>query len=538
MGKITAIILTLLVAAVMILGGCGSSTTTTNPTTTSPTPSQTSGPVSGGILKAVITSGPAMMSYRGQMGPSDATYMMPAVEFLVEPLVDEQGNRGWTPFLCESYKIDPDAKTFTFNLRDNVYFSDGSKMDADVVKWNFQQQIASGWLQDADKVVSIDTPDSKTVVIHFTVYSNQYEFNWGWTAIYSKAAWTQAAGTDDPTAQAGIDWAVSHVVGTGPFILKSYERDVKMVWEKNPNYWQTGKPYLDGLEWQIITEATTASALLQSGQIDLWYQGHSALDWEDLEPKGYTVQTFWPGLPQAIFPNTTNPDSKWQDIRLREAIEYALDKDSITQALGRGFYVASHQIAPSTEWGYVPGLPTREYNPEKAKSLLAEAGYANGCPITLLIQSVPSSVDAGEAIKGYLDKAGFVTTLDIADPGRFFGSVFGTGWDDTVQMFYGMDVNYLATYMSWFSTDPKSNLASFKRDDYQVNFDKNVVTIVDTARQRTATEDVMKHLYEQAAFIPLWWVPAATVSASYVHTNIYKHGFIRVDWENSWMAKH
>jgi len=546
--KLLLVILSILVIGVLILGSCGKSTETTAATTkpptttaatTTPTATQPSGPVSGGILKAVITAGPAMMCYRGQMGPADATYTMPAAEYLVEPYVDEQGNRGWIPFLCESYKIDPVAKTFTFDLRKGVFFTDGSEMTASVVKWNFQQDIDNGWLQDADKIVSIDTPNDSTVVIHFTEYSNQYEFNWGWTTIFSQAAWEANAGTDkSTTSQGGIDWAVNHIVGTGPFILQEYKRDVSMTWVKNPNYWQEGKPYLDGMEWQIITESTTASSLLQAGQIDLWYQGNSAQDWKDLAAKGFYVQNYWPGLPQMLLGNTVDPNSKWNDIRVREAMEYALDRPTITDALGLGFYKASSQIAPSTEWGYIPDLTTRGYDPEKAKQLLALAGYTDGCPVTLLIQNVPASVDAGEAIKQYMDAAGFVVTLDLADPGRFFGSVFGTGWEDLVQMFYGMDVNYLATYMSWFSTDPKSNLASYKRDDFQAAFDKKVVLIADTPGQKSAQDEVMRHMYEQATICPLWWFPATTVCAKYVHDEIYRHGFIRVDWENVWMDAH
>jgi len=580
MKRWSLVILSVLVLTALVLSGCGgektvttattqtsvvtttqtattavtttaTATTTTTKTTTQAATQAAQGPgtlatqlpagnpVSGGTIRAIITAGPAMMSYRGRMGPSDATYVMPAVEFLVEPYVDAQGNRGWIPFLCESYKIDPTGKAFTFNLRKGVKFHDGSTMNADVVKWNIQQQIDSGWFQDADKVTSIDTPDDSTVIIRFTEYSNQYEFNWGWTAIYSKQAWMTATGGDATTTnEKGIAWAVDHVVGTGPFVLKEYKRDVSMSWVKNPDYWQKGKPFLDGIEFKIITEATTSSALLQKGDVDLWYQGHSPMDWGDLKAKGYVVSTYWPGLPQAIFPNTVDPNSKWQDKRLREALEYALDREAMAKALGQGFYVASSQIAPNTEWGYIPGLPIREYNPQKAKDLLKEAGFANGCPITLLIQSVPINVDAGEAIKGYLDQAGFNTTLDIADPGRFFGSVFGTGWADTVQMVYGMDVNYLGTYMSWFSSDPKSNLASFKRSDKQLEFDKTVVKIFDPAEQRKATEEIMKSMYEDAAFTPLWWAPAGTVQAKYVHHEIYRHGFIRVDWENVWMDKH
>ena len=472
------------------------------------------------------------------MGPSDATYMMPAVEFLVEPYVDEQGNRGWIPFLCESYDIDPVGKAFTFNLRQGVKFHDGSIMDAEVVKWNIQQQIDSGWFQDADKVVSIETPNDYTVIINFTEYSNQYEFNWGWTAIYSKAAWEANAGTDkSTTSEQGIAWAVDHVVGTGPFVLKEYVRDVSMSWEKFDDYWQEGKPYLDGLEWQIITESTTASALLQSGDIDLWYQGHSAQDWAELAPKGYVIQTYWPGLPMALWGNTVDPESKWQDKRVREALEYAIDKGPIAEALGLGYYVAMEQIAPKTEWGYIPDLPIREYNPEKAKQLLADAGYEDGCPVTLLIQSVPASIDAGEYIKGYLDEAGFICELDLADTGRYFGSVFGAGWDDLLYMFYGMDVNYLATYMSWFSSDPKSNLASFERPPEQIAMDKEAVLIADTEGQIEMTERLCRYLYEEARVCPLWWTPAATVGYDYVHLEFYRHGFIRADWENVWMDK-
>jgi peptide/nickel transport system substrate-binding protein len=473
------------------------------------------------------------------MGPSDATYMMPAVEFLVEPFVDEEGTRGWIPFLCESYDIDPVGKTFTFYLRQGVKFHDGSTMDAEVVKWNIQQQIDSGWLQDADKVVSIETPDDYTVVINFTEYSNQYEFNWGWTAIYSKAAWEANAGADkSTTSEQGIAWAVDHVVGTGPFVLKEYVRDVSMSWEKFDDYWQKDKPYLDGIEWQIITESTTASALLQSGDIDLWYQGNSAQDWAELAPKGYVVKTYWPGLPMALWGNTVDPDSKWQDKRVREALEYAIDKGPIAEALGLGYYVAMEQIAPETEWGYIPDLPIREYDPEKAKQLLADAGYEDGCPVTLLVQSTPPNIDAGEYIKGYLDEAGFNCELDLADPGRYFGSVFGTGWDDLLYMFYGMDVNYLATYMSWFSSDPKSNLASFERTPEQIAMDKEAVLIPDTEGQIEMTEKLCRYLYEEARVCPLWWTPAATVSHDYVHLEFYRHGFIRADWENVWMDAH
>ncbi|MCR4394199.1 MAG: ABC transporter substrate-binding protein, partial [Dehalococcoidales bacterium] len=196
------------------------------------------------------------------------------------------------------------------------------------------------------------------------------------------------------------------------------------------------------------------------------------------------------------------------------------------------------QIAPSTEWGYIPDLPVRSYNPAKAKQLLAEAGYPNGVQVKMLIQNLPASIDAGQALKQYLDQAGFKTELDVADPGRYFASVFGTGWKDLAYMFYGMNNTNLEMYISWFSIDPKSNLASFGRTEYQQKRDKEVVLIADKAQQEAATADLMRHLYEEARLCPLWWVPATTVQYPYVHHEIYKHGFIRWDTENFWMDPH
>jgi peptide/nickel transport system substrate-binding protein len=537
--RVLLVPLAILLAISLMAIGCPSTPTTTPPTTPPPTtaPPTTpppTGPTHGGVLRAIVTAGPMMMSYPPQMGPSDATYVFPAVERLVDSAYTD-GVRHFEPFLCESYDIDPVAKTFTFNLRKGVKFHDGSEMTAEVVKWNFDLQKEGGWMQDADKVVSIEAVDDYTVVITFTEYSNQYEFNWGWTAIYSKAAWEAAAQGD---LQAGIDWAVDHVVGTGPFKLVEYKRDVSLTYEKFDDYWQEGKPYLDGIEFVIIPDSVTAKAMLEAGEVDMWMQGSSARDWAELEGKGFHVQNYWPGLPQMLMGNTVDPESKWQDKRVREAVEYALDKATIAEALGLGYYKPLPQVSPDTEWGYDPNKDVHEYNPEMARQLLADAGYTDGCPVTLLIENVPPSIDAGEAIKSYLDEAGFICDLDIADAGRFYGSVFGTGWDDLLMMFYGMDVNYLMTYMSWFSHDPKSNLASFERTPEQIEMDKEAVLIADPAEQEAMCGRLVDYLYEEARFCPLWWVPATWVAYPYVHTDYFQQGFIRWKMADIWMEAH
>lgn len=497
------------------------------------------GPQYGGVMRIIVTALPLMMAYPGLMSPGDHAYVFPAVERLIESGYDD-GVRYFEPFLCESYFIDTAAKTFTFHLRDGIRFSDGSEFNAEVVKWNFEMNVEGGWVQDADKIESIETPDGPdglTVVIHFTEYSNQIEFNWGWSVnMNSKAAW-EAAGT---TLEERIDWATDHVVGTGPFVLKEYQRDVKVVWEKNDDYWQEGRPYLDGLEYILIPDSVTASAMLQAGEVDMWAQGSAASDWEELEAKNFTVQNYWVGMPNMLMGNTVNPESKWQDKNLREALEYAIDKEAIAGALGLGYYKALDQIAPEGEWGYVPDLDVREYNPGIAKDLMAASGYSaeNPCEVTLLVQNVPASVDAGEAIESYLDAAFFDCELDLADFGRYYGSFFGFGWDDLIVGFYGMDVNNLATYMSWFSHDPKTNIASFERTPEQIEMDKAIVLIADPVEQEAALEDILSYLHEEARFCPLWWVPSTWVAQPYVHTDYFQQGFIRWRLYDAWMGEH
>jgi peptide/nickel transport system substrate-binding protein len=539
MKKLFIIPLAILLTVILLLPGCGEPTTPsttpagTTPAATTPpgtTPASTT-PVKGGTLRVISGSGPMSFSNLKTLGPGDEVAMAPATERLAD-ISYEGGEIHYEPVLCESYNMDLEKKTLTFNLRKGVKFHDGTEMTADVVVWNFEQNKEYGRLQEVDYIDSIEAIDKYTVVLRWNTFSNRYEDNWAWLAIRSKAAWDAAGG-----GEASEAWANTHVVGTGPFKLGEYQRDSHLTWVKFDDYWQPGKPYLDKIEITYVPDATIASLKMEAGEADMW-NGGTIRDQLNLVDKGLIRQSSWPGGGSLLIPNTADPDSKWRDLRLREALEYAIDKASIAKALGLGYSVPLTMVCNDTSWGFDPTYTPRNYDPEKAKALLAEAGYPNGLQVTLLITNNTASRDAGTAIANSLATAGITCTLDEADMGRFYGSLFGTGWEDLIMGFSGETSCFLSSYIDWFSSTPKTNMPSMWRSPEQIALEQGIEQIVSIEDQKAKSRELSRFLMDNAVVCPLWFAYSAYMVQPYVHTDYLDEGMIRWMTENVWMDPH
>jgi peptide/nickel transport system substrate-binding protein len=498
-------------------------------------------PQYGGILRVIGSQPPQMLSYVPMMGPGDRTAIFPGAEALVDTTRERQTASGIEPVLAE--KVDEDAKNLkiTFHIRKGIKFHDGSEFDAEVARWNIQQVVDAKALPYSKYFKGMKVVDKYTLVIELNEYSNQLVPSWGWwSAMYSKAAWEKASGGD---LAKGKEWARANFVGTGPFMLKEYKRDVHMIWTKNPNYWRKGRPYLDGFETRFIPDAVTASAMMQAKEADIWGPPGQApaKDQADLLKRGFKRQSNWPALGNAIYINTANPKSKWQDKRLREALEYAIDKEAMTKALGFGLWRPLKSLPPEGEWGYDPNYNPRPYNPAKAKELLAAAGYPNGLKAKLLVFFTPDARDTGTAIMQYLNAAGFQIELDIADPGRFMGTIYNTppGPDNDLHLWItGRDTNYLQTYMRWFSTEPFTDLSYIGHTPEQAEMDKQAQKLTDVKEQAAITRKLMRNITDNALIIPLFDPPAAAMMQPWVHSTEYEQGFVRWQTEEVWMEKH
>jgi peptide/nickel transport system substrate-binding protein len=488
-------------------------------------------PQYGGTLRTLRAHGPRVLGYLPEMGPRDEEAVFPGVERVME-VVAKDGKRVFVPFLAEEVLVGKDGKSITIKLRRGIRFHDGSEMDGEAVAWNYRLYKETKRLQYDRLVEGIEVADKYTVVLHITKYHNLLTQGLGWVPIYSKQSWDKAGGGNQEKSK---EWARTNCVGTGPFKLAEHKRDNYIKWVKNEDYWQKGKPYLDAIQTRFVPDAVTASAMMQAKEADVW-SDPPVKDQVDLEKKGLVRRTGSAFYPMQLIPATTDPASPWNDKRVREAAEYALDKPAIAKALGFGLYFPMTMVSPPGEWGYDQEYKGRTYDPTKARKLLAEAGYPNGLRIKLMVMEGPN-VQAATAIKRFLEDAGFQTDIDVADAGRFFGSAWKQGWKDLIFNNSAVDINYLVAFQRWWGHDPMSNLASFSRPPELMSISERSLTYEKEADQIAITKKAVRYIADEALVIPVYGIPGAYLTQPWVHTDFLQQGLARWCLFDTWMEK-
>lgn len=441
------IFLTILLLVSMIFAGCGGTTTTsstsssttstsvastsltstslTSNTVTSPAVTTTPAaatPKHGGTLKLIYDSAPSgSIGYPPEL-QGDATT---APQLCFESFLREDNQGNFTPWLAESYKLADDDSSITFHLRQGVTFHDGSSLNATVAKWNLENTIAA---KEEPFWSSVEVVDDYTIQINFSQWQNTMmgDFAGASTWMISETAFDKN----------GLDWVRQNPVGTGPFKFVSFVKDTSFTTVRYPNYW--GKdangnqlPYLDGVEFLFISDPQTQEATMESGEADMLVVKHGDKVESDLVSRGFTAKSAATDT-SAIFGDTANPDSPWSNLEVREAAEYAIDRDAIGK-MGYGYWKPAYQIPGSSDPTYDPNFSLgRPYDPDKAKQLLTEAGYPNGFTTTLV--ACPSSLDNDVvvAIQGYLAQVGIKADIQYPDLGKFIQDYWIGTWHNAI----------------------------------------------------------------------------------------------------------
>ena len=477
----------------------------------SPTASvtQEAKPQTGGIYKVMIRTNTNVFGYPPRMAGAARDYAPPFFDRLLS--VGDDGK--YKPGLALSWDISKDGKAITFKLRKGVTFHDGTPFNAQAVKFNIDNLIPPK-ATILSGITSIDVVDDYTVKLNLPSYNNLILHHFA----ANPATWMYSP---EAVQKNGADWATTHPVGTGPFMLKDYQPNVSLTLVKNPNYWQKGLPYLDGIEITTVIDPTTQMLTLKAGQSHAIYGVQSAAT--QLRADGYPLQT----APGSIF--MMNFDIKNSEIfskpQVRQAIEYAIDKEAICNGPGEGLYKPVYQIVSSDHPDYNPACPPRKYDPAMAKKLLAEAGYPNGFSFKIFSQDT-SWKDYLVAMQSYLDKVGIKMEINYVNSAAYnvirFGSKIEKG--DAV---FATSITSSNTLFS-LDTQWRSNTVTYKYVVIPAGIDKLIDEAKLSRDPATITKinrQILKIIYDDVTVVPLYLsLRIAALDKSVQNTGWYIYG--------------
>jgi peptide/nickel transport system substrate-binding protein len=403
------------------------------------------------------------------------------------------------PALAESYEISEDGTEYTFHLRDDVVFHNGEPFNADSVVLTWERAANadyeySYYFTNADSVEKIDdytvkvtTPEPDATFLRLMA---DY-----WAMIPPKYY-----------EEVGEEGFIEHPIGTGPFMFVEWVKGDHITMEANPNYWREGLPKVQNLIFRPIPESATRVAAIQTGEVDVVgrlssEEAQSLLGVPNVKVVRYPSTRIY----YIAFNNlTTGVDQPTEDPLVRQAMNYAVDVDAIIDALFDGFGQRAAGYVADGEMGYgiVEPFP---YDPDKARELLAEAGYPDGFEMDM---ACPAGAyiffeQVCEAVQGYLLDVGIETNLDIMESGQYWDleadkqlpPLFGDSWSSTLGEAYnrlkGALGGWDASYSSW--SDPVI-------DEYLADIEQ----AIDFEARKKLYEDLQVYMQENPPFIYLY----------------------------------
>jgi peptide/nickel transport system substrate-binding protein len=383
--------LTLALVLTLAVAGCGSSGTENAARSTG------SSKAEGGTLRWAINANASWDPVTSAAG-NEVRHLGLVYAALVQ--IDEKGQA--TPGLAASWQFEDKGRALVFKLKPDITFSDGAKLDATVVKRNLERaknQPGSVLTQLLDSVKSVDVVDPTTVRLDLSY------LDYGLPLVLGGKAGMQVS----PRALDGdIKQIPRKPVGAGPFKLTKFVPDGSSSLVKNPTYWDAKDIHLDGVELQYLNDPQAILAGLESGSLDLASSVGNQV--AAAKRAGLRVETF-PSLSAASIEINDALDP-YKDHRVAEAINYAIDRDSLIKTQNGGLGEPSFQAFPKGYVGYSEDAANLyPYDPAKAKALLAEAGHPNGLDIDITYFDAQGYKALTEQIQAQLAAVGIRSKL-------------------------------------------------------------------------------------------------------------------------------
>ena len=485
--------------------------------TATATATVTATPQYGGTLRIIWSTGPGP----GWGTPvaifgGEAAYGEPAMESLMEAKF--MGGE-YVYRLATSYDISDDGKTITFQLRRGVKFHDGTDFNAAAVKYNTDKWAAAG--RASSTYLGCDVVNDYSVKFNFAEALNVNLSSVAGVMIASPTYWEAHGDTD----------AAFHAVGTGPFKQVSYEEGAKIRLERFDGYWGQ-KPYLDAIEGIFITDPVTQVMAMKAGQGDCTHS-RDAKTMNDLKQAGFNVLQNYMGMEAMNF-NSRDVDSPFHDARVRQAFEYAINKQAIIDALGYGYWEVANQFPIPGMSGYLDNIVPRKYDPAKAKQLLIEAGYPKGFSTTL-VAGVWDFQDGLQSMQADLLEVGINAKIEGVQFGQW-ATMRQEGWDGVFVAGSGMIADFNSLLWTFFRP---GNTEMYSIDRTPELTDLVLAAVRAIPADPDKTNAAARYIYDQCL-----WAPIEHHGDNYAYTDKV-HGLNfgtyaqwgAFDAEKAWMSK-
>jgi peptide/nickel transport system substrate-binding protein len=410
---------------------------------------------------------------------------------------DKQGKL--VPHLATSWRL-VSPTVWELKLRSGVKFHNGESFNAQAVKFTVERYLEQGKRRDpyiATAFAGAEVMDDLTVRI--TTHKPDGAF--------LDRLWYMPIVPPAYVKQVGDEEFQKKPVGTGPFHLMEFVKGDRHVLEANANYFK-GAPKIKRVVFKVLPENSTRLAALKAGEIDIAQQLPP-----DAQPEiaaHANLRLSAASTPRIIyllmFPKTPDGDgAPLADRRVRLALNHAIDIDKIIKFVLNGQAERIATAVPPGTWGHEPELKPYPYDPERAKKLLAEAGFPNGFEIGFAVPNGGNPIkpaEVGQAAAADLAKVGIRTKYKVVESGTYRGMKLGY---KTPALFMWNWIGYDADYILWGNVHSKSPWFHFAgwRDEVDRLVDEERTTVDDAARLKIFWR-LQQILYEEAPYVPLY----------------------------------
>jgi peptide/nickel transport system substrate-binding protein len=417
---------------------------------------------------------------------------------IYDPLMKRTEDGEIKPYLAESMEGNEDFTTWTLTLRPDVKFHDGTDLDAQALKTIWDEYLTA---PTADTAESLSEVTSLDVVDDLTVRYNLEAPN----AAFPDVLTGSPGWPFSPTAakKFGED-AGANPVGTGPFAFVSWQRDSNLVVEKNENYWQEGLPHLDEITFRPIPDEDTRLASLQSGDLDVMQSLTQSTIVRAKELDGFDNYMYLGNSSGGSLINTTRPP--FDDVRVRQALAYALDQDALIEILG------GTGISPPANQYFSPDSPFYSeaaaeawpaYDPDKAQELYDDYvddpsrsdGKPVGTPIAFTYQCPPDPTlnELSQLYQSFWNGLGMEVELSAVEQATMIQNALGKDYDLTCWRFSDEGDPYVILRDSF--TPGPANFTGYTSPELEEQLEL-LRTTTDLETRKAATEKISLELAE------------------------------------------